>query len=105
MEFDKDLLKREDRRREELSLKDGFWKEDELGENMLLTAELSEEEINEAVFSSYPKGALAQMTCLSFSSIRLTTMCASMSKTKCRKPGTQHRSRQATMGRHHTGPT
>lgn len=33
MEFDKDLLKREDRRREELSLKDGFWKEDEEGEH------------------------------------------------------------------------
>jgi len=31
MEFDKDLLKREDRRREELSLKEGFWKEDEVG--------------------------------------------------------------------------
>jgi hypothetical protein len=60
-------------------------------ENMLLTAELSEEEISEAVFSSYPEGALARKGCLSFSSIRLTTVCASMSKTKSRKSGTQHR--------------
>jgi hypothetical protein len=50
---------------------------------MLLTAELSEEEINEAVFSCYPEGALVQMGCLSISSIRLSTVCASMSKTKC----------------------